>query len=484
MRVALVAAFALHLTVSAQAPERFVDVDSGSDSNDGLSPATAWRTLTHAFDVADAGTHPGYQVLRVAPGYYVEGVETMPLSPPSHVRVVGDPAERPVVESLTGAVFEYDGLRDFIPPETTVLEGFEIRVAPSGVGIRLVTEFNSIHPTIRDVVIRGGAAGIWMRGASALVERALIEDGDVGIDLGFEARLFLDDSEIRACAIGLLSTGDSDSTVDRCVVRQCGTGVEAHASFPDTGTNTIRNSLLVENTGFGVDNSADGHVVLENVTVAGNDVGLHAKVVIGSSIVWGNALDASDPDSEASFSIVGDPVTCIEGCLSVDPLFVDAAESDYRLAFGSPAADTGAHELTSFDLLGTERPVDGDLETTRRADMGAFELTPLALPEGAAPGESLDFELWGEPGAVSLLFAALGPPVPPLPTAFGLLELDPVSALYLGLASPAPGPPGGASVPVPARPKLSGITLSFQAVTSSPAPSGGAWTNVIATSLD
>lgn len=486
MKLALLAVLALPLAPSAQGTERFVDVDSGSDANDGLTPETAWKTLTHAFGVAHAGTSPGYDVLHVAPGHYVEGVETMPLFPPPLVHVIGDPAERPVVESLTRGVFEFNG-NEIGTPLGTVLEALEVRVAPAATGVRLTTFLQSLYPTLRDVVISGGTYGITVHegpfsSANLYVEDTLIEGCETGIELGPRARVFLTDSEIRSCSTGLRTSGTG--SLDRCLVHQNGTGVQALRFVSATGINTIQNSLVVDNTEFGIDNSAQGYVALENVTVAGNAVGLHARVVIDSSIVWRNGIDATDPDSEASFSIVGDPVDCTEGCLSVDPMFVDGPGGDYRPTFGSPAVDAAAPDLTTLDPLGTQRPVDGDLDTARRADMGAFELAPLTLAQGAAPGESLEFELWGEVGSASLLFAALGPPAPPLPTAFGLLELDPGSAVYLGVVSPAPGPPGGVSVLVPNEAGLSGVTLSFQAGTSSSAPSGGAWTNVVATTVE
>ena len=64
-------AFALLATVlfdaSASAADWYVDAQNGSNANNGLSPATAWRTLTHSLATIPA---PGTQTLHIAPGTY------------------------------------------------------------------------------------------------------------------------------------------------------------------------------------------------------------------------------------------------------------------------------------------------------------------------------------------------------------------------------------------------------------------------------
>jgi len=56
------------LALSTGATTNYVDAVSGSDANDGLTAATAKRTLQAAVDAAEPG-----DVVLAAPGFYAEG---------------------------------------------------------------------------------------------------------------------------------------------------------------------------------------------------------------------------------------------------------------------------------------------------------------------------------------------------------------------------------------------------------------------------
>jgi len=76
------------------------------------------------------------------------------------------------------------------------------------------------------------------------------------------------------------------------------------------------------------------------------------------NLVWGNVDN-----------YVGDAQTGA-GDLSVDPMFVDPGNKDYRLQAGSPAIDTGAAWGLTTDFDGNERPAGA------APDLGAFEFQP------------------------------------------------------------------------------------------------------------
>jgi hypothetical protein len=64
-------------------------------------------------------------------------------------------------------------------------------------------------------------------------------------------------------------------------------------------------------------------------------------------------------------------------------MFVDAASGDYSLIYGSPCIDTGTDNgAPDHDLIGTERPLDGDGDGNKGTDMGSYEflLYQLYLP--------------------------------------------------------------------------------------------------------
>ena len=147
-------------------------------------------------------------------------------------------------------------------------------------------------------------------------------------------------------------------------------------------------------------------IVLTNNTIAGNESpydggGVYAhlgsdscKMEIYNNIVWGNTaatyddffISASSGAEINVFNNIIDPGktnlpdanATLDGNISQDPLFVDAAQGDYHVAVGSPCIDSGddqAPGLTQYDF-------EGDPRTLGQAvDIGADEYSG----DGATP---------------------------------------------------------------------------------------------------
>lgn len=147
----------------------------------------------------------------------------------------------------------------------------------------------------------------------------------------------------------------------------------------------VRNTLLAGNsaqTGGGVGFSYATE--LENCTVVGNvasnrggglDVTIGTTAKIRNCIVWDNvapANPASSYSNDVSYSCLNTPFPGL-GNQTNQPRFVHAAEGDYHLSFGSPAANAGVMtaSLSAWDLDGHARVVDDVI------DLGAYELDPL-----------------------------------------------------------------------------------------------------------
>ena len=176
----------------------------------------------------------------------------------------------------------------------------------------------------------------------------------------------------------------------------------------------ITNCVFAENSaglGGAVANQADSRPVVTNATFSGNTAATAGGALYNSasfptvtnSILWADTSNGavSEVDNVEGSSAAITYCTVAGGCalgtctsddtanLSSDPLFVDAAQGDYRLQSGSPCIDTGngavlpsdAHDLDADgdtaeatpDLAGRDRVLDGNGDDLAEADRGAYE---------------------------------------------------------------------------------------------------------------
>ena len=119
--------------------------------------------------------------------------------------------------------------------------------------------------------------------------------------------------------------------------------------------------------------------------------------------------------------------------LNVDPLFVNAAASDLRLAPNSPCVDKGdpLDAPLGQDPLGFPRLLDGRLSSFQRVDMGAFEFDNcLLLASGnATPGGTITLTTISTPSIFAAVLA-MGLPAP-----FGFPALN-FGGLWVDLGGP------------------------------------------------
>jgi hypothetical protein len=117
---------------------------------------------------------------------------------------------------------------------------------------------------------------------------------------------------------------------------------------------------------------------LYNCTVvnnyATNSGGGGSDVDVYNCVFWGNTADVTGNDltsvGAVQNSCASDGITHgVDGCITNDPLFADAADSDYTLQAGSPCINTGSNDYVTAtnDLAGNPRIVNAIV------DMGAYE---------------------------------------------------------------------------------------------------------------
>ncbi|TAJ11711.1 T9SS C-terminal target domain-containing protein [Marinilabiliaceae bacterium JC017] len=145
-----------------------------------------------------------------------------------------------------------------------------------------------------------------------------------------------------------------------------------------------------------------GTSVLSGVTVVNNSSDYYGGGIYGentnvdNSIIYSNKAQVSDyniGNCEVAYSCVEDEITG-EGNITDDPVFIDAANGDFRLNYQSPCINAGMNDSIPSGILtdfkGNDR-LAGDV-----VDMGVFEggvLTPVNLLP--APQKVIKGELFG-----------------------------------------------------------------------------------------
>lgn len=247
---------------------------------------------------------------------------------------------------------------------------------------------------------------------------------------------------------------------------------------------TVMNNTATDECG-GVYLSGTTRGTVHSCILRGNS---DSNGMVGESQLKGAGASASDIESFLVPVPGEDPIdpTKFPSCIDVDPLFVDpngpdnvpgTPDDDFRLLATSPCVDTGSASwaASGFDVAGSPRRLDGNLDTFMSADMGAHELDHVALTVSALPqvnGTPVRMTFSGTAGLPAYLFLGLPGPelvIPPV----GPLFIAPASAVFLPLGAL----PASLSFFAPPL----GVALEFQAAAFG--GSSGNFSNPIALQL-
>jgi len=239
-----------------------------------------------------------------------------------------------------------------------------------------------------------------------------------------------------------------------------GDGVQA-----DDHDGDATNWVVFQSAGDGVD-LRNGAFDLVHATVTGSG-GFGVRRAASHIGALRNSISFANPGGDlfgfargdVFFSDVDPSFDGIDGNISADPRFVDAAGGDLGLQADSPcidAADRAIAEGVVKDHVEASRILDHDLDGRLGADMGAFELGAYVMTFGGEPriGTTMSFTVHGAPPGLAIFYlGALGGETFLDPFGFTLFGA-PGAGVILG-AQPVGDPlfvdvpPGGVGVDVP-----------------------------------
>ncbi|MCL4835894.1 MAG: tandem-95 repeat protein, partial [Caldilineaceae bacterium] len=160
------------------------------------------------------------------------------------------------------------------------------------------------------------------------------------------------------------------------------------------------NRLTLTNATFSRNSARDGGALYFNGYDAYNIGGGTMQITLNNVILWGNTVTGSGSQIENFEAVVAvnhslvqggctglAGVTCDSNLVTSDPLFVDAAGGNLRLADGSPAINQGNSGVLPADVADLDRDgntsetLPNDRDNNSRAigsavDMGAYEWKP------------------------------------------------------------------------------------------------------------
>ncbi len=194
---------------------------------------------------------------------------------------------------------------------------------------------------------------------------------------------------VRNCSIinnssgfygGGVKCSDNDCLVENCIISN---NVAQNGGGVSIGENDfIIGCLIINNSAYNIGGGAVSFVngTVENCVIYNNSAKEYGGVfflengALMNSILWNNAnSNYFSDESKDLYNCIENWTNIVNGIITNNPKFRDAAAGNYRLEEFSPCRNTGTNMpwmLTATDLDGNPRITGG------RVDMGAYEFIP------------------------------------------------------------------------------------------------------------
>ena len=390
-----------------------------------------YASIQHAIDAAVSG-----DTVVVGPGTYSETIDFRG----KNITVTSEQGPQVTIIDGHGAgsvvSFKQGETRDAVLSGFTLRGGYSNSFG--GGGIAIIGASPTIRDnTVRDNQSCNSGAGISSHNGSPLIEHNTItRNGFRGCSGGWGLGIYIFGNS-SAEIVGNLITENND---DGRAAGAGGGLALFSAGRPTVRGNTISNNVIVAPTGgcsarggamaiandmqgtiadnlivgnkacvaaaiYWIGYGSNGGAVFANNTVADNEgrfgapamytAGVDSRTWIANNVIatrsgaalqCDNVVNLPGPILAANDMFRGDAGspyagTCadqtgLNGNISADPIFINAATGDYRVRMTSPVIDAGndaVPQLPSVDLSGGSRIVDGNGDGVPQVDMGAFE---------------------------------------------------------------------------------------------------------------
>ncbi len=394
--------------------------DDGRSAWEAQFPWTAWRTIGHA-----ASQITGGETIVVRPGVCAESVvftaagatlraerrgETEIHAPANAVAITRALAANgaPSGSTVVVAAGTYAEAPKSSRGGIVLRAAGEVIVAPPDGRIGITID----HPdfVVEGFTVQGGLHGIRASHADGVVIRGcrILDQTDNGLYVFETAGFVLDSNVVRSPAKrGVLVEKSTGAYVRNNLIRDAGEwGLEFKNSLlaaPSDGNVVAFNTVvgggrLVTTGGIRFDNTLGE--IRDNVFSGNSPIGIEtntAPTLVHHNLIHGSAIELEQKS--------GQEPTVWSNVRGEDPLFVDAAAGDFRLAQraagqaeDSPAVDRGSGDVATLDIGGSTRS-DGapdagvaDLGYHHDAPPAAGAPPPATPPSGPpAPGSGVTY---------------------------------------------------------------------------------------------